>query len=225
MRVSVHQPDFIPWEGFWARTLHSERLILITGVPHSKGDVTSRVKIDGHWLSLPLKNRSYGDTLNDLTVDRFDVMKALKTLEGALMGKSNQYRDRLLSMLEVFRREGRSGRGETMKLMSLNIALIHEIAKVLQVEAEITIDTEPMEGETKTERLYSVMARSPSLCGQVVDYVTGAGGANYLEPHPGFRPLYVTGAFQDASVLQLIARHPDPRTALVERIEKFSTTL
>lgn len=212
--LTVHQPDFLPWAGFWARAALSERVVLMTGVPYSKGDVTGRVKIDGQWVSLPVL-QSRGDFIRDLQTTAHGVKKALKTLELRLMSRSeNPYRQRLEGVRDLMARAVQEG--ELIDLSALNIALISEVVKVLGIGTELREDSGDLVGDTKTQRLSSIIRRNTDQ--EFPSYLAGFGGLDYLEPTDSFRVTFVSGEYPDASIAQLIAREPDPLGILMRHL-------
>jgi hypothetical protein len=65
MRISFNQPGFIPWGGFFARLLHSDKMILLDDTLLSTGfTYVNRNRIKGPqgtvWISVPIKKKGRG---------------------------------------------------------------------------------------------------------------------------------------------------------------------
>jgi WbqC-like protein family len=63
--VAIHQPNYLPWLGFFAKTLRSDVLVILDNVQYERRGYTNRVKIKmsqgAHWLTQPVitKGRYY----------------------------------------------------------------------------------------------------------------------------------------------------------------------
>ena len=62
MRLSIHQPDFFPWLGFFHKIFHSERFIVFDHVqaPRGKSWLTrNQIILNGEprWLTLPSRKQ------------------------------------------------------------------------------------------------------------------------------------------------------------------------
>ena len=62
MIVSIHQPNYIPWIGFFHKMANVDTFVLLDNVKHSKSSITHRNKIKSNehelLLSVPLTNIS-----------------------------------------------------------------------------------------------------------------------------------------------------------------------
>ncbi len=65
MRISFNQPSFIPWGGFFARLMHSDKMVLLDDTLLARGfTYVNRNRIKGPngevWISVPLKRKGRG---------------------------------------------------------------------------------------------------------------------------------------------------------------------
>lgn len=65
MRISYNQPGFIPWGGFFARLLHSDKMVLLDETLLARGfTYVTRNRIKGPsgevWISVPIKRKGRG---------------------------------------------------------------------------------------------------------------------------------------------------------------------
>lgn len=213
MKLAVHQPDFLPWAGFWARAALADRLLLVSGVQYSKGDVTTRVKVHDQWVSVsatvPADKLQTGMVYHARSLE-----KAIKTLEQTLVNRY-EYGHRLWPLVRVMRRAIDCG---NLNVVELNTLLICITSNILGLRTLILEDSEPWVGNTKTERLRQVIDRNGPYPGPVV-YLSGAGGREYLGPMPGIEVRFCEVQFKNESVAQLIAQHQDPLSHLRENIK------
>jgi hypothetical protein len=74
MRICFNQPNFIPWGGFFARLLHSDRMILLDDTLLARGfTYVNRNRIKGPagevWITVPLKRKGRGrQKIKDLEI-------------------------------------------------------------------------------------------------------------------------------------------------------------
>ncbi len=69
--VAVHQPNFMPWLGFWDKVMKSDLMILLDNVQFSRGSFTNRCKIKTNqgesWLTVPIRQK-YGQLIRDVRI-------------------------------------------------------------------------------------------------------------------------------------------------------------
>ncbi len=70
MIVSIHQPNYLPWLGFFSKIKHSDCYVVLDNVAFSKNSVTNRNKIrtkEGwSYLTIPIARRFYGSKICDV---------------------------------------------------------------------------------------------------------------------------------------------------------------
>lgn len=71
MIVAVHQPNYIPWIGYFHKIKNCDLFVILDNVQHSKGSVTTRNKIKSAngeiLLTVPVINK--GSLINELFID------------------------------------------------------------------------------------------------------------------------------------------------------------
>ncbi len=114
MRICFNQPTFIPWGGFFARLLHSDKMVLLDDTLLARGfTYVNRNRIKGPagevWISVPLKRKGLG-------------RQKIKELE--IYGKKRWTKDFLLTLQHFYAK-------------SLYLEPIHsDIQAVLETEDE-----------------------------------------------------------------------------------------
>jgi hypothetical protein len=61
MIVTIHQPNFFPWLGYFDKMRLADVFVLLNTVPFTKGGYQNRIQIKGsngvQWLTIPVKNK------------------------------------------------------------------------------------------------------------------------------------------------------------------------
>lgn len=219
MWVAAHQPQFLPWPGFWAKADVVSHLVLMSGVQYDKGQVSNRVRLDGQWMTLPVQH-TLTSQLSEVRFDPRHLRKITSTIRQTLMSGKNKYGGRLERVITVLEETGSLG-----NLTTLNVALIECVADMLGIRARITHDSNPLIGEGKTARLEEFLIRNiPESSKGRATYLSGMGGKEYLEAFSKFDTRYCTGVWEDCSILQLIARNEDP-LSIVRSTSQFINPL
>lgn len=176
--IAMHQPNYLPWLGFFYKVAQSEIFILLDTVQFARRGYTHRVYLMGtqgtpHWLTQSVKKRDVADQIiHDTQFSEMHwVSKHLKTLEH-VYHKSPYFRpvyDLLVAQL---------CRGET-RLSLLNGGLIQAIATALGLRARIAYASEFPIGqcETASERIARLAVHVGAS-----RYLSGAGARAYNEP-------------------------------------------
>ncbi|HTV17664.1 MAG TPA: WbqC family protein [Polyangiaceae bacterium] len=73
MIVSIHQPHFLPWLGYFDRMRQSDLFVLLDHVQFERQNYQNRVQIKTgqglHWLVVPVQQRSRAETILDKQID------------------------------------------------------------------------------------------------------------------------------------------------------------
>ncbi|MCK4234676.1 WbqC family protein [candidate division WOR-3 bacterium] len=174
--IAVHQPNYIPWAGFFYKIIKSDVFVLLDNVQFSRRSFTHRNRIKGSegntiWLTVPVykKGRFY-QKINEVMINR-TVKWQKKHFGSLLMNYANApffhyYKE---TLKEIFSRDWEL-------LVDLNVELLIYIMKELKIEKEIHRASEMKIKGEKTELLISIIKE---LDGDI--YLSGAGGRNYLD--------------------------------------------
>lgn len=73
MLVAIHQPNFLPWLGYFDRMVKADLFVLLDHVQFERGNYQNRtrVRIDGEprWLTVPVEQYSRDERIADKRVD------------------------------------------------------------------------------------------------------------------------------------------------------------
>lgn len=79
MIIAAHQPNYLPWLGYFAKMARADVFVLLDDVQFSKGSYTNRVQIarDGApvWMTLPVKH-DFGAPIRAVEIARQDWSRA-----------------------------------------------------------------------------------------------------------------------------------------------------
>ena len=176
--IGCHQPNFLPWLGYFAKIYHSDTFFLLDDVQftqgHGKHNWTTRVLIltqsGPHWLSVPVKRTGKGKQLiNEVEINTDDkrwLRKILLTLEQSY--KKTKYFEQYYSALKEILAEGHE------LIAELNIKLVMWLIYILGIQGEIHRSSEFSVKTTSNQRLIDLTI---SVGGQV--YLSGDGADDY----------------------------------------------
>lgn len=204
MRVTAHQPDFLPWIGFWNKVITTDVTVLLDQVQISKGEYHNRVKIDGVWVTLPLFRKG---AYFEAAYDPPGLRKVITTLEHRLLSKRhNPYAQRLHPVMDVL---SSFENAVCDSLLSLNVACLTAVARILDLDLNVVFP-QNWQGDTADARLRNGLS---TTIPQATAYYSGAAGIGYLNPEDWAMPLYIQQVihpYGGNSILQLIAREAAP---------------
>jgi len=88
MIVAIHQPNFLPWAGYFYKIAKSDIFVLLDNVQYSKNGFINRNKIkmpsgSDSWLTIPVKSSGLSELIKDVKISHnIDWRrKHLQTLE------------------------------------------------------------------------------------------------------------------------------------------------
>jgi len=173
--VAIHQPNFLPWLGFFHKMLVADCFVFLDDVSFSKGSFTNRVKIKtargAEWLTVPVltKGKS-GQPISEVRCSSTVswLAKLRKTLQ------LNYSSCPFWSLYEeIFYGVAASCGGH---LGALNTGLITQLATLLGIHTSVFTSCELAPTGTGTARLISICQE---LGADV--YLSGSGGRSYQE--------------------------------------------
>lgn len=203
MIVSIHQPNYLPWIGFFHKMSKSDIFVLLDTVQYTKNSFQNRTKIKtaqaGQWLTVPILTKGhFQQATNEIQIDnktnwQKKHINGLKTNYGG-----TKYFPTYFNMLK----ENINKRWS--KLVELNIALIKLIAINLDMKTKIIKATSLNISSQGTDLLLKICK---SLGAD--SYLSGPSGKKYLSEEKftkeGIRVKY----------------HAFPRIEYEQKFEKF----
>ncbi len=175
MKITIHQPDFIPWTGFFHKWFTCDLFIIYDDAQFIKGGWQNRDKImldnNEYWLSVPvLTKKKLGQAIKDVEIN-YNVKwqsKHLKTLKN-YYGKSKNFSEVIFMIEEAYSKEYKY-------LMDLNLHLIKRIGDYLGINTPIKFSSEYNLESKKNDRIIDIIEAE-----HATTYITGTGSKDYLD--------------------------------------------
>jgi hypothetical protein len=177
MIAAIHQPNYLPWLGFFYKMAKSDIFILLDNIQYEKNGLTNRTKIKTSqgecWLTLPVSQK-FPRTIKEVELVNFgnERNKILKTIE--LNYKKAKYFDYLFPELKEILVK------DWQYLVDLNIELINFFKDKLDIKTKIEIVSNHDLSGKSTDLLINICERFNADI-----YLTGQGGKiggkKYLE--------------------------------------------
>ena len=173
MLVAIHQPEHLPWLGFFEKMLRADLFVLLDDVQFSKGDFQNRNRVKGaggaQWLTVPVLHR-FPQKLNEVLVAGNDWQaKHWKTLRSCYARAAHF--ETFAPLFEDFYRR------PWARLADLNVAAIELIARCLGVERKWVLASELAGGDGQKSELVLNICKALGASA----YYSGRAGSTYLD--------------------------------------------
>jgi len=174
--AAVHQPNFLPWGGFFYKWVKSDILVFLDDVQFIRRGYSNRVRIKGpqgeRWLTVPVvKKGRYHQRIDEVEIEKDPAWK--KKTGGSLRacyGKAPFFKDYFPPLEEMLQKDH-------THLADMNIALLAWLARQLGIETK-TVRASQLPGITgeSTRRLVSICRAV-----EATNYLSGFGGRKYQD--------------------------------------------
>ncbi|MBT4485516.1 MAG: WbqC family protein [Candidatus Latescibacteria bacterium] len=194
MIVSIHQPNFLPWLGFFDKMDCSDVFVLLDCVQFEKNGWQNRNRIKTargwNWLTVPVQHK-FGTTIAETRVA--DTVKWQKKHLNSLVtnySKAPYFNNYIDYYHDMYSKRW-------IFLAELCNSFIHDFAEKIGIETRMLTVSSPEEWpDDPNQRLVSIVKK---FGGDV--YLAGAGGRNYIkEKH--FKEAGIKVVFQDYSPIE-----------------------
>lgn len=191
LRVAIHQPNFLPWLGYFHKVMSCDVFVFLDDVQIQKtaGSWTNRVRIlhDGNtkWLSIPIKRRAELLIINKIEFAEPDWKNSCYSKIDAAYRKSPHYKEVMDFLAEIFD-------GSFNCLSEFNQTAIIKILRFLEVKLPVIVNSSDYEiKSTATERILELVKNVDGN-----EYFCGGGYESYLEPEK-FSQAKISLTFQN----------------------------
>jgi len=198
--ITIHQPDFLPWLGFFDRWKQSDLLIILDDVQFLRRGWHHRDRIktrDGlAWLTIPVQKKgNFEQMINQVKIDnQSDWQRRHLATIRHVYRKAPFFESIFESLHDAYL-------GKTELLVSFNLRLLEIAAELLGIDTPYILASRYNVSGRKSERLIHLIQQEGGT-----DYLTGTGSKNYLDvglfsragirviwqdfPHPIYPQLY-----------------------------------
>ena len=174
MKVTIHQPNYLPYPGLFHKLILSDVFVILDNVQF-QFDITNRNKIitkDGSWerITVPVKKNQTHKKIMDVEINN-EISWSDNTFQKlndsyASSNFFNQYEDYFKNLYKK----------KWTLLYELNFEILKKMIEFLGIKIEIVKESElDIKGES-TERLINICETLDAKT-----YVSGIGGKNYLD--------------------------------------------
>ena len=173
MVIAIHQPQYMPWTGYFHKMASADCFVLLDNVQFKKNEWQHRNRIRGpngaQWLSVPTTYR-FPQLISEVTIadDATWRMKHLRSIE-ACYRKSKWYYD-YFPDIERFLVQ------DHVMLAPCNIASVKMLAGCLGIATPVEIASSYAFDGVATERLVAICRHFGADT-----YLAGAGGHDYMD--------------------------------------------
>jgi hypothetical protein len=173
MIVTIHQPEHLPWIGFFDKMNHADCFILLDNVDYRKRYFQNRNKIltkqGPVYLTVPISNNKVHKKIKDIQVsEAFSREEYLKTLQRAY-ARHPYFNDYFPEISKIIL-------SNHTKLADLNIDLIHFFVKALGIKTKIYKASEMDVNGNSSELLLDICKQM-----NADTYLSGPLGRDYLD--------------------------------------------
>ena len=171
MIVSIHQPNYLPWLGFFDKIKRSDIFVVFDDVQFPRGNCKHfghRNKIKTNtgtkWLTVPIKNKSgmvsFNDTIINYDTDWQDKHCKLMVY---FYNKTPYFSDYHFPIFNIIQEQHNS-------LTELSVKLIKYFMKELNIDTEIVYSSQLNPSGFGSEKIFSILENL-----NATEYITGSG--------------------------------------------------
>lgn len=177
MKIAIHQPNYLPYIGFFDKMNDVDLFVIYDDAQFNKGDFQHRNKIrifhGWKWLTVPVKKNKVPirdvEILNEMKIkDLIWSDSHLKSIKESYMGAP--YYEKYISEFEEIYMSTHH------KLIDLNMEIIYLIRSALNINTRLIFSSELEIKSKASEKLVNIME---ALDGDI--YLSGRMGQNYLD--------------------------------------------
>ncbi len=181
MILSAHQPQYLPWLGYFNKIDKSDVFVFLDNVQYKHREYQNRNRICTKqgciWLTVPVVTKGLGRQL----------IKEVKIDNGTGWQKKHwESLKRCYNRAPFFKKYSdffeNVYAGEWEKLTELNIHIIEYLLKALKIKTPLNYESEIRTSSSGTERLIEICQKL-----KADTYLSGAGGKEYLEEDKFFK--------------------------------------
>jgi WbqC-like protein len=174
MRLAAHQPQYLPWLGFFDKMDRVDRFVLLDTVQYKKNEWQNRNRIriatGWQWLTVPVHYR-FPMTIREVEIDEIGSWRRKHREALRIHHARSGFKDAVLPAIEAIFDE------PFPSLAALNLRIVRLLAGLLGVRTPLVLASEvPGLPEGADERLIALCRHFGAT-----DYLAGQGGAAYMD--------------------------------------------
>jgi hypothetical protein len=205
-KIAIHQPNYLPWLGFFMKTALSDVLVLHDNVQYTKGGPTRRCMLrkdtdssETDWMTVPLIKHSDFSLLKDLKIETTQKWQRKHNNRLFYLYRNTPF------FVEIFPLIEKWVTIDTNLLCELNSIIIKDICKILNFKMPIysssSMPVALMDADNYNLSIVQYL--------EGTHYIAGSGSANYQNDN-----LFVFNQIKlmKCDFKSYISTHPYPQT-------------
>ncbi len=175
MIIAIHQPNYIPWFGYFAKIAQADIFVFLDDVQFSKNSYTNRVQVlNGerrHWLTVPVHVK-LGHAIDEVHPAKKNWIGSHQDTLVNFYRRASAYREVWPSLRAAYDSLPEAD------LAAINCSLIESVARNLELPCRFVRSSELGTGEVSSDERLAEIAAKIAPGGT---YLSGSGGANYQQ--------------------------------------------
>ena len=213
MKIAIHQPEHMPWPGFFNKIKNVNIFVLLDDVQYRKNYFQNRNKIldvnfKDKWITIPVEKQNIIEKINKKKIfyseDCKSIDKIFNILDGSYKNAKfySLYRDDLYGIYNK----------RFEYLSELNIAIIDYLKKILNIKTKLIKSSDLNYSGSKSDLILSICK---SL--NAKEYLSGISGIEYLNIKE-FEKSNIDVTFQKYKFPQYLSGFKVPNLSVVDMI-------
>lgn len=190
MIVTIHQPEHLPWLGYFNKMAKAELYVILDSVQFEKNYFQNRNKIlsqnGPQWIGIPVKNT--GHMTNTIATMKIadDAKWRIKYLNTIKMNYAKHpFFSDVMPLVES------TINMDTISLCEINIAIIKKFANALNIKPDFVKSSELNVNGAKSDLILDICKKTKATM-----YIAGPSGRDYLDME-SFRNSNIDVTFND----------------------------
>jgi len=173
--VFIHQPDFLPWIGFFEKLKVSDVYVVLDDVQFIRRGWINRDKIiinnNPGWLTVPVKSKgNYKEIIKNIKIDHdINWVEDFVKIFVHNYNKFPHYKTHVPNICNILKKKQKY-------LIDLNLELIEYVTNYFKIKKEMIFSSSLNLSKLKDEKIIEILKKL-----NATEYVTGMGSKNYLD--------------------------------------------
>ena len=173
MITTIHQPNYLPWLGFFDKIIKSDLFVILDDAEYSKNCFINRNKIKtpngDMWLSLPVLYKS-SSNINEILLDNKQAWK--RTHKNSIINCYNKSKffKKYWPEIEAYYDK------DYDKMVDITVPMIKLFTKILDINTEIVLSSTLDVNTRGSDRILDICKKV-----NATTYISGANGKDYLK--------------------------------------------
>ena len=191
MRVTIHQPEFMPWLGFFHKAGMADVLVLLDDAQFRKNYFHNRNRVrtrEGwNWVTVPVEKAPLGTPMNEVRIADANNPRWREKMENAVRmsyGRAPHFEEVFDGLTTVLRQPAE-------RLTEVNVPLLRWMLRSFGLSPEVQLSSAMDIESTSSRRILDICLKTGATT-----YVSGVSGPDYLDL-PSFEQAGIAVEFQE----------------------------